>query len=250
MEMVLKADSGVSEYICGKVDDVVGRLMNDEPIQYIFGNARFYGMSLKVTRHTLIPRPETEELVDMIVKDYGRRSDLSVLDAGTGSGCIALALARNLPFAQVTGIDVSDAALDVARENAATLHVKADFGYGDMLALKPEVVPMYDIIVSNPPYIAESERCSMEANVLEYEPEGALFVPDDDPLKYYRAVTLYAVTALRAGGGLYFEINPRYAADMRTLIAEYGFDDVDVVRDMQGQERFAVARKTIGYDKA
>lgn len=249
VDMALKSDTGVSEFVRGKIDGVLARLMDDEPIQYIFGNALFYGMTLKVTRDTLIPRPETEELVDMIVRDNDGRSDLSVLDAGTGSGCIAIALARNLPFAHVTGIDISDSALDVARENAGMLRASVCFEHADMLALQPDKETKYDIVVSNPPYVAESERAAMDANVLDYEPAGALFVPDDDPLRYYRAVTRYAAAALRGGGGLYFEINPRYAADMRKMIAGYGFD-VDIVRDMHGLERFAAAHKTYCDDKA
>lgn len=246
VDMVMKADTGVSEFIIGKVNGAIDRLMRDEPIQYVFGNARFYGMTLRVTRDTLIPRPETEELVDMIVKDYAGRRDLRVLDAGTGSGCIAIALARNLPFSRVEGIDVSDGALAVARGNAMMLKADVDFSNRDMLTLPLPEVPGYDVIVSNPPYIALGEQSSMEANVLDYEPAGALFVPDDNPLKFYKALSGYAIGALNPGGGLYFEINPLYARDLVAMLGRLGFDDVATFRDMHGRERFAVARKRTG----
>ncbi len=247
VDLALKASDEVSPFIQDKIDAVVARLLAGEPIQYIFGNARFYGMTFEVSPATLIPRPETEELIDLIVKEQGGRDDLKVLDAGTGSGCIAIALARNLPFSQVTATDLSADALEIARNNAVRLKTKVNFLADDILCPvgAAEGEP-YDIIVSNPPYIAEQERASMEPNVLEHEPAMALFVPDDDPLKFYRALTRFALSGgLADGGSLYFEINPIYAADLVEMMKREGFGDVTILRDMYGKERFAVARKEL-----
>lgn len=167
VDIAVKSNEEITGFMSGKVDAVLERLLADEPIQYIFGNADFYGLKLKVTQDTLIPRPETAELVDIIVRDNNQK-DLRVLDLCTGSGCIAVALARTLPFAEVTATDISDAALAVARENARALHVAVDFRHADLLAGEPRGCS-YDIIVSNPPYIAEKERDAMEPNVLEHE---------------------------------------------------------------------------------
>ena len=244
VELVIRAEEPVSDFIAGRVDEVVERLLKDEPIQQIFGVADFYGMTLKVTRDTLIPRPETAELVDLIVRE-NQRKDLRVLDAGTGSGCIAVALARNLPFPEITAIDISDGALAVARENARTLRCDVSFLKADMLSL-PANLPgePFDIIVSNPPYIAEKEKGSMEANVLEYEPATALFVPDSDPLKFYRALIGAASAGMLAEGGkLYFEINPLFARALASLPRQAGFAGVTLLRDTEGKERFLTAVK-------
>lgn len=244
VEIAIRQNEPVSDYICGKVDAVVKRLLDDEPIQQIFGNAQFYGMWLKVTPDTLIPRPETAELVDIIVKD-NQRKDLKVLDAGTGSGCIAIALSRNLPFAEVTAIDISDKALAVARENSKNLRVAADFRKADILKLPAGVDGMaFDILVSNPPYIAEHEKVTMDRNVLEYEPATALFVPDSDPLEFYRALLCASTGKMLADGGkIYFEINPLYASQLVTEAKEMGFGDVTLLRDTAGKERFLYAVK-------
>lgn len=237
-DMAIRADQEVSEYIAGKVDDVVARLLRHEPIQYIFGETHFYGLTLKVTPDVLIPRPETEELVDIIVADNSGRSDLAVMDMCTGSGCIAVALARNLPFSAVTAVDISEKALAVAKENAVLTKTKIDFIKADVLSLKPTGCPKFDIIVSNPPYIAESEKADMDPNVLDHEPPLALFVPDSDPLKFYRAISRYAGKALHPGGYLYFEINPLFSSELVSMLKSDGWDNIDLLPDMQKKMRF------------
>lgn len=238
VELAIKAGDEVSEYLQRKVEEVTERLLRKEPAQYIFGMAEFYGLQLKVTPDVLIPRPETAEMVDMIVKWADGRTDLRVLDVCTGSGCIAVALARNLKFAQIAAIDLSSKALAVAAENVKDLKVNVNLKLGDALQLKDETSPKYDIIVSNPPYIAESERASMDSNVVDHEPQMALFVPDSDPLRFYHAIARYAMTALVSGGVLYFEINPLYSIRLREELQQQGWDDVVVEADMQGLNRF------------
>ena len=221
-----------------RIQAVVDRIKAGQPVQYAVGRARFMGMDFKVTPDVLIPRPETEGLCDMIVRDADGRSDLRVLDIGTGSGCIAVSLARALPFAQVDAMDVSPAALAVARENAQQLGAKVNFIQDDILTAKaPEAY--YDIIVSNPPYVCRSEEADMDKRVSDREPALALFVPDDDPLKFYRAICRYASRGLKPGGRLYFEINSRFPEEMRRLMEDEGFTDVDVTRDYKGNYRFA-----------
>lgn len=245
VDIAIRQDEPVSVYISGKVDAAVKRLLDDEPIQQIFGVADFYGMKLRVTRDTLIPRPETAELVDMVVKENDRK-DLRVLDAGTGSGCIAIALSRNLPFPEVTAIDISDKALEVARDNARDMHCAIDFRKADILSLPGGLEDeTFDIIISNPPYIAMKEKGAMERNVLEYEPATALFVPDSDPLKFYSAILKAAQgEMLCPGGRLYFEINPIYADNLREESLKLGFVNVTLTRDSYGKFRFLSAQKT------
>ena len=222
VDIAVKADEPVSGFIQSKISEAVDRLLRDEPVQYIFRRATFYGLDFTVTPDVLIPRPETAELVDIIVGDHSGQSDLRVADLCTGSGCIACALARNLPFAEVTAIDISEPAIAVARENASQLKVDVDVRRDDVLALTPPEAPLYDIIVSNPPYITQSEKTSVDANVLLYEPHSALFVPDTDPLLFYEAIGLYAVKALAPRHSLYLEINPLHAEALRDMLARQG----------------------------
>lgn len=242
VDIALKADMEVTQWLENEVARVVARLLDDEPVQYIFSDTRFYGLKLKVTPSTLIPRPETEEMVDMIVKQSGASSDLRVLDACTGSGCIALALSRHLPFSRVDAFDISEAALAVARENASSLRADVRFFNADALHLATESRAVYDIIVSNPPYIAMSESAGMEPNVLRYEPRQALFVPDADPLCFYISIARYAMTALKPGGSLWFEINPLFAGELAGIVREQGWEDVSVLPDMQRKKRFLTAK--------
>ena len=183
VDVALRQESELPDFAEQRVAEIIARLRRHEPLQYVVGTARFHGHRFKVTPATLIPRPETEQLVDLIV-DENPGSDLRVLDMGTGSGCIAISLARALKFAQVDALDISRDALAVARENAATLKARVRFFESDMLA--PQPAATYDIIVSNPPYICWSEREAMDSNVKDYEPGQALFVPDKDPLMFYR----------------------------------------------------------------
>ena len=240
VDIYMRADCEVPDFVEQKMRRAVERLLAHEPIQHIVGVAHFHGHRFKVDRHTLIPRPETEQLVDMII-DQNPATDLRVLDIGTGSGCIAISLARALKFAQVTAFDVSQAALDVAAGNASALGAKVKFCLTDILSAKP-TDNQFDIIVSNPPYICHSEKSQMESNVLLYEPHTALFVPDNDPLLFYRAIALYASRALSPGGKLYFEINAAYGNATAQLLKQHGFTDIEIVRDFYGRDRFASAR--------
>lgn len=239
VDVALRQESVLPDFAQQRITDLIHRLQRHEPLQYIVGNARFHGHKFKVTPAVLIPRPETEQLVDLIV-DENKESDLRVLDMGTGSGCIAISLARALKFAQVDALDVSRDALAVARANAEALQVKVRFFESDMLA--PQPAATYDIIVSNPPYICWSERESMERNVKDYEPGQALFVPDNDPLLFYKAIVPYAKQSLERGGRLYLEINQRFGAEMKRLLDEHGFDEVRIIDDSYGKVRFAAAR--------
>ena len=241
-DFVIHSDNVASDYLMQSVAKILDRLKNMEPLQYILGEAYFYGMNLKVSPATLIPRPETAELVDMIVKDYDGRKDLRVLDVGTGSGAIAIALARNLTFPNVTAIDISPEAVEIAKENAASLKAPVNIELQDIFKYSPEINSL-DIIVSNPPYIDESEMVEMDRNVLDYEPHTALFVPDSDPLKYYHRIASVAKKVLVDGGGLYFEINPRHAAQLRQDLEDAGFSDVIITKDISGKDRFISCRK-------
>ncbi len=244
VDMALKADQLLSPYIIQEVSSVVKRLLNHEPIQYIFGTAWFYGLKFKVSRDTLIPRPETSELVDYIVGENKNRADLRVLDLCTGSGCIAIALSRNLPFSNVTGVDISEDALKVAEENASVINVHVDFLQTDILVdISEKIVGKYDVIVSNPPYIADKEKATMDRNVIEYEPHLALFVPDTQPLLFYDAIFRISHSHLSATGKVYCEINPLYAARVRDLAVNSGLIQAELVRDSYGKERFLFASK-------
>ena len=238
VDVALRQDSELPEFAQERITGIVARLRRHEPLQYIVGSARFHGHRFKVTPAVLIPRPETEQLVDLIV-DENTGSDLRVLDMGTGSGCIAISLARALKFASVDALDVSRDALAVARENAATLKARVRLFESDMLTPQPSA--RYDIIVSNPPYVCWSEREAMDRNVKDYEPGQALFVPDNDPLLFYKAIAPYAAQSLERGGRLYLEINQRFGDEIKRLLEENGLDEVRIIEDSYGKVRFAAA---------
>lgn len=240
VDMIMHEDDPLSHFVSGEIDGILFRLLNHEPIQYITGEARFHGMDFHVTPDVLIPRPETDQLVDLIIDNANDAPDLKVLDIGTGSGCIAIALARNLPFSHVSAIDISSKAIDVAKENANNLNAKINFIQADIFKWSaPD--DSFDIIVSNPPYIDESEKSAMEHNVLDFEPHSALFVPDSDPLLFYHRITLIAKDALTDHGRLYFEINPRHASQLKEWIRSQGFDDVEIIKDAFEKDRFISA---------
>ena len=218
------------------------RIAEGEPPQYVVGRARFCGMYLQVTPATLIPRPETEGLVDIITDHNSTARDLYILDIGTGSGCIAIALARALPFARVDACDISADALIIAEDNARQLHATVNFAQCDILHEPIPNEPLYDVVVSNPPYIARSEATDMEERVLDFEPHTALFVDDNDPLIFYRAIARYAHAALKPKGMLYFEINPLFAKQLEQMLYNEGFTYVDIQRDFCQRLRFAIAR--------
>lgn len=243
VNVVLEGSRSVEPETVAAATRICDEVINGSPLQYVLGYAWFMGMKLAVKRGVLIPRPETAQLVDIIVDQWKDRSDLQVLDIGTGSGCIAIALARALPFPTVWATDINDDALAIARRNAVAMHVRILYTRDDIFTMKLPAASHYDIIVSNPPYITEKERATMDPRVSEWEPASALFVPDSDPLRFYRAIAHYASTALKPDGTLYFEINPPYANDLKAMLAEYGFSDVDIIRDFRGLNRFAVCRR-------
>ena len=211
------------------------RLLTGEPIQYILGEAPFYGRSFAVTRDTLIPRNETEELVHRIIKE-NPAPGLRILDLGTGTGCIPISLALELKSPEVYALDVSAAALEVARKNAAALGAQVEFMEGDLLGKIPAVDPL-DLIVSNPPYVPLRDQAEMHANVLNFEPHLALFVPDEDPLLFYRAIGVWGQQLLKSGGKLYLEIYENLADKLVQLLQSLGYEHVQVHQDLNGKNR-------------
>ena len=218
------------------IKNILERLRKKEPIQYIFGHTQWFGLDLLVTKDTLIPRPETAELVELVLRMLPNDRPLRILDIGTGSGCIAIALKKRCPEWQVTALDVSEAALQVARENAARNGVEIEMIKADILS---DEIGHFDAIVSNPPYVTESEKVSMESNVLDYEPASALFVPDDDPLLFYRRIA-----ELHIGRWLFFEINEAYPKDQEALLTDLGYTDIQITNDIYGKPRIIQARST------
>ena len=226
--------------------EITQRLLTGEPIQYVLGEAEFGGRTFHVEPGVLIPRPETYELCQWIMeerrgkKEEGRNT--SILDIGTGSGCIACTLAAELADAEVTAWDISDDALRIATENAKRNNVHVSIEMVDVLNTsllnRERPATGLDIIVSNPPYICNKERATMERNVLEHEPELALFVPDDDPLLFYRTIARFAAKALNPSGALYFEINPLYVSEMQQMLSKEGFSHTEIRNDQFGKQRF------------
>ena len=266
----------LTDIICGKVnelsadegrklEEIIIRLQKGEPVQYVLGEADFAGRPFHVEPGVLIPRPETAELCQWIEKDMIEKSIVSsedspedssgnspqatddarlILDICTGSGCIAITLGLNIPNSEVTGWDISEDALRIAQGNVEMLKARnVRIEYQDALAL-PKAAEAADLIVSNPPYICEKEKADMEKNVLEHEPSLALFVPDEDPLKFYRAIAEYASSALKSGGALYFEINPIYEKETREMLQELDFKDIETKEDAFGKKRMMRAKST------
>lgn len=248
----------LTDVLCDKVSELsaddkqslekmMSRLEKGEPVQYVVGEAVFMGRQFHVEPGVLIPRPETESLCQWVKDDYNRDYcalqppvPLDVLDVGTGSGCIAVTLALDLYNSRIAACDVSGDALLIARSNAHRWDAKVNFRWEDILA-PTSTDDRYDIIVSNPPYICERERADMSANVLEHEPETALFVPDDDPLRFYRAIADYGLAALKPGGALYFETNPLYINKVCEMLSAVGYQSVAQRPDPFGKQRFTKA---------
>lgn len=224
-----------------ELEDILQRLSRFEPLQYIEGRTLFLGREFWVAPGVLIPRPETEELVELMLKEIP--ADARILDVGTGSGCIAISLAKELPDALVTAWDVSPEALSVARANARKLQADVRFVECDVLACQVDEVGLYDVIVSNPPYVTEAEKADMEPNVLQWEPSLALFVPDDDPLRFYRRIAVLGRDMLADGGRLYFEINRAYGREMVEMLRTMGYVGVRVKKDLSQNDRFVIAEK-------
>ena len=225
-----------------KIKTIVGRLKTAEPLQYILGETHFMGLKIKVTPDVLIPRPETEELVDLIISDKPE-NDCRILDIGTGSGCIALALKSRLAQAEISGIDISAKALEIARKNSKINGLDIHFFQADILNWQKLDWPDFDVIVSNPPYITESEKKLMHKNVLDFEPENALFVADANPLLFYDAIARFASEKLRWGGRIYFEINENFGEETKKMAAGFGFIQIAIVTDIHGKSRFVKAVK-------
>lgn len=228
-----------------KVNDILTRLKNGEPYQYVLGEAEFYGRRFNVTYDVLIPRPETEELVEWVVSE-ARDKCSRYLDIGTGSGCIAVTLAKEIPNAQIDAWDISEKALVIASENAR--HNKAQVIFSQVDILHPlSKSGRYDVIVSNPPYVTESEQKDMSRNVLDFEPHVALFVPDNRPLLFYERIADLAEELLNDGGMLYFEINREKADSLTTLLCNKGFQSVEVRNDISGNPRMIRAIKPMSH---
>ena len=224
-----------------ELEDILQRLSRFEPLQYIEGRTLFLGREFWVAPGVLIPRPETEELVELMLKEIP--ADARILDVGTGSGCIAISLAKELPDTLVTAWDVSPEALSVARVNARKLQANVRFVECDVLACQVDKAGLYDVIVSNPPYVTEAEKADMEPNVLQWEPSLALFVPDDDPLRFYRRIAVLGRDMLADGGRLYFEINRAYGREMVEMLRAMGYVGVRVEKDLSQNDRFVIAEK-------
>ena len=241
LDIYLGKDMILSECKERELENIIFRLQKNEPIQYIRGFAEFDGRRFKVAPGVLIPRPETMELVDLVAQENANACRL--LDIGTGSGCIAISLDKKLPDAEVEAWDISEDALAIARENNKVLAADVTFLQRDVLSNDWEKAPSFDVIVSNPPYVTEVEKKEMDANVLDWEPELALFVPDDDPLRFYRRIADLGRELLLPGGKLYFEINQAYGRETAHILEMNQYHDVRVIRDIFGKDRIVTANR-------
>lgn len=241
LDIHLKQNQFINETQQSEVLFILHELKKGIPVQYVFGYAWFWEMKLVVNQSVLIPRRETEELVDWIIRDYDSASPQRIVDICTGSGCIALALKKKFPNAIVTAVDNSTAALNVARNNAVIQKLDIDFLQEDALRLKSDLSP--DIIVSNPPYVLLSQSVEMTKQVMEYEPREALFVPDEDPLVFYRRIGEWAYTNMEFNKNIYFEINEVMGERVSELLSQLGFSEVIIRNDMQGKNRMVRAKK-------
>ena len=235
-DCIIHANKEITTEITDRIKQIIADLKTKKPIQYILGETEFYGLQFKVNEHTLIPRPETEELVEWILKEEFS----SALDIGTGSGCIAITLAKNTN-AKITAIDISKEAIDVAKENTKNNKVEIDFMLQDIL--QAETLSKVDLIVSNPPYILNSEKEKMEANVLDFEPDLSLFISDNDPLLFYKKIGVLAEKSLNCGGKLYFEINEKYGSEILEMLSKIGFVDIALKKDINDKDRMVKATK-------
>ncbi len=240
---ILKKHDKINAPSVEKVKEIVERLKLYEPIQYILGETEFYELKLKVNPEVLIPRPETEELVQWILETNKLESP-KILDVGTGSGCIALALKKNIKSAFVTAVDVSEGALKVAGENAVLLNLDINLLKTDFLNFEEKSWEKFDLLVSNPPYVRQLEKEQMQPNVLNHEPEKALFVTDEDPLVFYRRIGEFAFEYLNDEGYLFFEINEQFGAEMVELYRKFGFKDIRLKKDIHGKDRMFCCTKT------
>ncbi|WP_347159996.1 peptide chain release factor N(5)-glutamine methyltransferase [Pontibacter chitinilyticus] len=242
VQLSLRQQEPVTSEQEAQLEQAVARLQRQEPVQYVLGVAHFYGLDLLVDERVLIPRPETEELVDLVLREHRSRAGLQVLDICTGSGCIPLALAANLQHPIVYGLEVSEEALQVAQVNATKYNLPVTWLQQDIFEpLQSIAAGSLDIVTSNPPYVLETEKQQMRPNVLAYEPHLALFVPDADALKYYRRIATVALSLLKNQGKLYFEINEQYGEEVCALLLQAGFAAATIVKDMFGKDRMVRA---------
>ena len=224
-----------------ELESILSRLCNFEPIQYVQGTARFLGRTFRVAPGVLIPRPETEELVERMLEEVAPAS--RILDIGTGSGCIAVTLSKELPEAEVTAWDISGEALAIAGDNNRLLQTSVQFVQRDVLTYQPTEDEYFDVIVSNPPYVTETEKKDMDPNVLNWEPSGALFVPDSDPLRFYRRIGELGRSMLTVGGRLYFEINRAFGEAVASMLRKQGYTNVRIRKDISGNDRYVIAER-------
>lgn len=234
-DIITNREIVINSEINKKISAATSRLKQHEPIQHLLGKAHFYGRDFKVTPDVLIPRKETEELVDLIIKDH-KESSPKILDIGTGSGCIPISLKLEIKESKVEAIDISNAAIEIAQENAKFLNAAVEFYQLDILGSQ-KIFNTYDIIVSNPPYVMNREKEMMRPNVLEHEPHLALFVKDGDPLIFYTAIVECANLSLNNNGMLYFEINEQFGKEVALAMECAKFQNVEIIKDMQGKDR-------------
>jgi release factor glutamine methyltransferase len=231
----------LNDVVKARLDSSLAELLQHKPVQYVLGEAWFYKMKLKVNEHVLIPRPETEELVQWMIDTTAEAGNKSILDIGTGSGCIAIAIQKKIPGICATAIDLSNEALQVAKENAAIQNTAVDFLQLDFLDEKKwGQLARFDIIVSNPPYIPEAEKNRMDENVVAYEPSAALFVPDNTPLLFYEKIAAFGLTHLNPGGKIFVEIHQQHAAETAACFATY-YPIVEIKKDFSGNDRMLMA---------
>ena len=242
LELYGGKDKEFSEKHRSVLTEMIRRLQKNEPIQYIIGIESFFGLTFEVNPNVLIPRPETQELVSWIIGDYQSDESIRILDIGTGSGCIPISLAKQLSKAEVESWDISEGALEVASRNCERNGVKVLLRQKDVLKAAPEG-NLYDVIVSNPPYITNKEKTDMEANVLDWEPSLALFVPDEDPLLFYRKIAQLGCDMLKEGGSLYFEINRAYGEETVLMLKELGYAQIELKKDSWGNDRMIKAKR-------
>ena len=244
VKMALEPELRLSESEMLTFHFAVKDLLKSKPLQYIIGETEFCDLKFKVNEHTLIPRPETSEIVTKIIESQKSKakSQKSILDIGTGSGCIAISLAKHISDSKVYAIDISEKALETAKTNAINNNVDVTFIHDDILSLRNNIDTNFDIIVSNPPYVRELEKAEMRDNVLNWEPHTALFVSDNDPLIFYRNILEFAKTHLNENSEIWFEINEYLGKEMTELCKTMGFSDVEIYKDFRGKERVVLVR--------
>ena len=241
IDQLINSQTLISEEQQNKFEDILLRLKHNEPLQYIIGKTIFYDLTLEVNPAVLIPRQETELLVDILVKKNKLKNATSIIDIGTGSGCIAISLKKRIPDANILAVDISRVALEVAQKNALINNVEIEFIKADILDKNIKIDTKFDLIVSNPPYVREIEKKFMHANVLNFEPETALFVSDDDPLIFYEAIGKFAGQNLKHDGILAFEINEALGKEVIKICEKNGFHKNEIINDLQGKNRFVIS---------